>query len=73
MTKYAVSCALALCLSAATFASQDQPEFKMPCAEVIKLGLDKFMDVHGEKTNDYSTYGMKQGFGYYVDCKRAAR
>ena len=44
----------------------------MPCAEVVKLGLDKFMDVYGEKTNDYSTYGMKQGFGYYIGCKRAA-
>lgn len=72
MTTYAVSLALALLLSVASFASQDQPEFKMPCAEVVKLGLDKFMDVYGEKTDDYSTYGMKQGFGYYVGCKRAA-
>ena len=72
MTRYAVSFAVALLLSIATFASQDQPEFKMPCAEVVKLGLDKFMDVYGEKTNDYSTYGMKQGFGYYVGCKRTS-
>jgi hypothetical protein len=72
MTKFAVSFALTLLLSVASFAAQDQTEFKMPCDEVVKLGLDKFMDVYGEKTNDFSTYGMKQGFGYYVGCKRAA-
>lgn len=72
MTIHAVSVVLALLLSIPSFASQDQPEFKMPCAEAVKLGLDKFMDVYGEKTNDFSTYGMKQGFGYYIGCKRAA-
>lgn len=46
-------------------------KFKMPCAQVLKLGLDKFMDVYDEKTGDGSTYGMKQGFGYYAECKRA--
>lgn len=50
--------------------AQDQLQFKMPCPEVLKLGLDKFMNVYGEKTEDYSTYGQKQAFGYYVDCKR---
>jgi hypothetical protein len=49
----------------------DAPKFKMPCQQVLKLGQSKFMDVYGEKTHDYSTYGMKEGFGYYVDCKRA--
>jgi hypothetical protein len=72
MTSYALSFALAVLLSFGPSAPQDQPEFKMPCAEVVKLGLDKFMDVYGEKTQDYSTYGQKQGFSYYVDCKRAA-
>ncbi len=51
---------------------QDQPEFKMPCADVLKLGLDKFVDVYGEKTQDLSTYGQKQAYSYYVDCKRPA-
>lgn len=46
-------------------------QFKMPCQQVLKLGQSKFMDVYGEKTEDYSTYGMKQAFGYYADCKRA--
>jgi hypothetical protein len=50
-------------------AAQD-PEYKMPCPQVLKLGLDKFADLYGEKTNDYSTYGMKQAFNYYVDCRR---
>lgn len=50
----------------------DIPEFKMPCAQVLKLGLDKFTEVYGEKTHDYSTYGMKQAYAYYVDCKRPA-
>ncbi|HKO42866.1 MAG TPA: hypothetical protein VJU84_06240 [Pyrinomonadaceae bacterium] len=72
MTKLAVFFALTLLLSVTSFAAQDPPEFKMPCAEVVKLGLDKFMDVYGEKTNGFSTYGMKQGLGYYIGCKRAA-
>ncbi len=42
----------------------------MPCAQVLKLGLTKFVDVYGEKTEDYSTLGMKQAFSYYVDCRR---
>lgn len=50
---------------------EENPKFKMPCQQVLKLGQSKFMDVYGEKTNDYSTYGMKQAFGYYADCKRA--
>ncbi len=70
--KLPVSFLLALLLAVVAFGSQDQPEFKMPCGEVVKLGLDKFMDVYGEKTQDYSTYGQKQGFSYYVDCRRAA-
>lgn len=51
---------------------QDRTQFKMPCAQVLQLGLDKFMDAYGEQTQDYSTYGQKQAFGYYVDCKRPA-
>ena len=72
MIKLPGSLALVLVFGLVVVGAQDQPEFKMPCAEVVKLGLDKFMDVYGEKTNDYSTYGQKQGFGYYVDCRRAA-
>jgi hypothetical protein len=47
-----------------------EPEFKLPCPQVLKLGLDKFADLYGEKTKDYSTYGMKQAFNSYVDCRR---
>jgi hypothetical protein len=50
----------------------DRPEFKMSCQEALKIGLDKFMDVYGEKTQDYSTAGQKQGFEYWVNCKRPA-
>ena len=52
--------------------AQDQPEFKMPCSDVLKLGLDKFVNAYGDKTQDFSTYGQKQAYGYYVDCKRPA-
>lgn len=48
------------------------PKFKMPCRQVLQLGQSKFMEVYGEKTSDYSTYGQKEAFAYYVDCKRAA-
>ena len=50
-------------------AAQD-PEFKLPCPQVLQLGLEKFVNLYGEKTGDYSTYGMKQGFSYYTDCRR---
>jgi hypothetical protein len=64
---------LLLASSTLAYAQEEQrPEFKMPCQEVLKLGLDKFMDVYGEKTQDYSTAGQKEGFGYYVNCKRPA-
>jgi hypothetical protein len=52
--------------------TQNQPEFKMPCPDVLKLGLEKFMNAYGEKTQDYSTYGQKQAYSYYVECKRPA-
>jgi hypothetical protein len=57
---------------AARAQDEERPEFKMPCEEVLKLGLDKFMEVYGEKTQDYSTAGQKQGFEYWVNCKRPA-
>ncbi|MDQ1638313.1 MAG: hypothetical protein QOF62_1652 [Pyrinomonadaceae bacterium] len=47
-----------------------EPEFDLPCPQVLQLGLDKVADLYGEKTKDYSTYGMKQAFNYYVDCRR---
>jgi hypothetical protein len=75
MPKLIFSLVLLLALSSFQLAySQDdeRPEFKMPCAEVVKLGLEKFTDVYGEKTQDYSTYGMKQGLAYYAECKRPA-
>lgn len=64
---------LLLALAPAAYAQdEERPEFKMPCEEVLKLGLDKFMDIYGEKTEDYSTAGQKQGFEYWVNCKRPA-
>jgi hypothetical protein len=47
-----------------------ETEFKLPCPQVLQLGLEKFVNLYGEKTNDYSTYGQKQAFNYYVDCRR---
>lgn len=63
---------LLLAYSATQVLAQDDnaPKFQMPCPQVLRLGLNKFINMYGEKTNDYSTYGMKQAFGYYVDCKR---
>ena len=58
--------------SLATGNQEDRPQFKMPCEQVLKLGLDKFVDAYGEKTQDFSTYGMKEAYGYYVNCKRPA-
>lgn len=48
----------------------DDPQYKMPCPQVLKLGLSKFVNLYGEKMQDYSTYGQKQAFSYYVDCLR---
>ncbi|MEO7969944.1 MAG: hypothetical protein ABI698_01500 [bacterium] len=50
--------------------AQDEPQFKLPCPQVLQLGLEKFVDLYGEQTNDYSTYGQKQAFNYYVACRR---
>ncbi len=64
---------LLLALAPAAQAQDEQgPEFEMPCAEAVSLGLDKFMDVYGKKTEDYSTAGQRQGFEYWVECKRPA-
>lgn len=53
-------------------AQDERPEFKMPCQEVLKLGLDKFTDVYGKRTQDQSNAGQKAAFEYYVNCKRPA-
>jgi hypothetical protein len=64
---------LVLTFAPLAYAQDDErPEFKMPCGQVLKLGLDKFMDVYGKRTQDYSTVGQKQAFEYWVNCKRPA-
>jgi hypothetical protein len=63
---------LVLTLCGTVLSAQERPEFKMPCPDVLKMGLDKFVNAYGEKTQDFSTYGQKQAYGYYVDCKRPA-
>jgi hypothetical protein len=50
----------------------DRPNYRPPCRQVLKMGQSRFMNVYGEKTQDYSTYGQKEAFGYYADCKRAS-
>ncbi len=64
--------ALILLSFATVSVGQEPAPFKMPCPEVLKLGFDKFVDAYVEKTDDYSSYGQKQAFSYYVDCKRPA-
>ena len=63
---------LALAPAAAHAQDGERTDFKMACEEALKLGLDKFMDVYGEKTGDYSTAGQKMGFEDWVNCKRPA-
>lgn len=64
---------LVLVLAPLAYAQDDErPEFKMPCQQVLKLGLDKFTNLYGEKTQDYSTVGQKMAFEYWVKCKRPA-
>lgn len=48
------------------------PDFKMPCKQVLKLGLEKFTEAYGKRTEDYSSAGQKMAFEYYVNCKRPA-
>lgn len=61
-----------LAFGSVAHAQDERPEFKMPCQEVLKLGLDKFTDVYGKRTQDQSTAGQKAAFEYYVNCKRPA-
>lgn len=64
---------LLLAFAAPAYAQDDErPEFKMACQEALKLGFNKFIDVYGEKMQDYSTVGQKQAFEYWVNCKRPA-
>jgi hypothetical protein len=64
---------LFLGLAPMAYAQEDErPEFKMPCQQALKLGLNKFMDVYGKRMQDYSTFGQKQGFEYWANCKRPA-
>jgi hypothetical protein len=63
---------MGLITSAQAQEDDERPDFKMPCEQVTKLGLDKFMKLYGDKTQDYSTAGQKMGFEYYVKCKRPA-
>jgi len=65
---------LLLIVFAAGAQAQDdeRPDFKMPCGQVTKLGLDRFMKVYGDKMQDYSTAGQKMGFEYYANCKHPA-
>lgn len=73
IVRYGLLLLLLLALAPAAQAQDDErPEFKMPCDQALKLGLDKFMDVYGKQTEDYSTAGQKQGFEYWVNCKRPA-
>lgn len=64
---------LALAFAPVAYAQDNErPEFKMPCQQVLRLGLEKFTNLYGEKTQDYSTVGQKQAFEYWVNCKRPA-
>jgi hypothetical protein len=64
---------LLLAFAPVAFAQDDErPEFKMPCQQALKLGLEKFTDAYGVKTQDYSTVGQKQAFEYWANCKRPA-
>jgi hypothetical protein len=63
---------LVLAFGSVAHAQDERPEFKMPCQEVVKLGLDKFADVYGKRTGDQSNAGQKAAFTYYVNCKRPA-
>src|ERR1051326_7637466 len=63
---------LLLAFAPLAYAQDERPEFKMSCAEVLKLGLDKFVNVYGKRTQDQSNAGQKAAFTYYVKCKRPA-
>jgi hypothetical protein len=63
---------LAFFVPAAYAQDNTMPDFKMSCPQVLKLGLEKFTEAYGKRTDDYSTAGQKAAFEYYVKCKRPA-
>src|SRR4051812_9027133 len=63
---------LAFFVPSALAQSNVMPDFKMPCRQVLKLGLEKFTEAYGKKMEDYSSAGQKMAFEYYVNCKRPA-
>jgi hypothetical protein len=70
LSRYIILALLILVFVQSARAQNDDPQFKLPCSQVVQLGLNKFVNLYGEQTNDYSTYGQKQAFSYYVDCLR---
>src|SRR5947209_18995970 len=71
--RIALQILLLLTITPGAYAQDDEkPGFKMPCEQVVKLGLEKFTKVYGDRTQDFSTAGQKQAFEYYVNCKRSA-
>ena len=66
-----VATSLLLALGHASRAEDAATTFSMPCAQVVKLGFEKFMDEYSKRTKDYSTAGQKQGYQRYAECKRA--
>src|SRR5947209_3951998 len=71
--RIALQILLLLTLTQGAYAQDDEKAgFSMPCDEVVKLGLEKFTKVYGDRTQDFSTAGQKQAFEYYVNCKRPA-
>lgn len=50
--------------------AQDPPRLKMPCAQVVRLGLDKFQERFSAVTHDDSTAGMIAACDQYYECWR---
>src|SRR4028118_1677863 len=70
MLRLVLTLLLSLCTTASYAQDEKQIKFNMPCAQVLKLGLEKFMNVYDEKTGDSSTMGMNNAARYYSRCKR---
>ncbi len=69
---------LSLCLLSgvsslgASHAQEINPQFKMPCDQVVRLGFDKYFKAYEDATKDYSTAGQRDACYRYAKCKGEA-
>ena len=51
--------------------AQDRPRFRLPCAQVVRMGLDRYVARYTAAMHDNSTAGNIQTCDAYALCRRS--